>query len=116
MNPYEVLGVPENADEATIKKAYRELVKKYHPDNYKDNPLADLAKEKLQEVNEAYDILTSGKNRNYSGQNNSSYSYGNSASKFAALILIAFVLKSFMFLDKTFPFSSAYFSFPVEFS
>ena len=32
MNPYEVLGVPENADDATVKKAYRELVKKYHPD------------------------------------------------------------------------------------
>ncbi len=83
MNPYEVLGVPENADEATIKKAYRELVKKYHPDNYKDNPLADLAKEKLQEVNEAYDILTSGKSGSYGRQNNNSYSYGNSTSKFA---------------------------------
>lgn len=81
MNPYEVLGIPENADEATIKKAYRELVKKYHPDNYKDNPLADLAEEKLQEINEAYDILTS--NKNNREQSNGSYNYGNSASKFA---------------------------------
>ena len=62
MNPYEVLGVPENASEEEIKKAYKELVKKYHPDKYQDNPLADLAEEKLQEVNEAYDMLT--KNRN----------------------------------------------------
>ena len=73
MNPYEVLGVPENASEEEIKKAYKELVKKYHPDNYQDNPLADLAEEKLQEVNEAYDMLM--KNRN-SGSS-SSYSYGN---------------------------------------
>ncbi len=57
MNPYEVLGIPENASEEEIKKAYKELVKKYHPDKYQNNPLADLAEEKLQEVNEAYDML-----------------------------------------------------------
>lgn len=92
MNPYEVLGVPENADEATIKKAYRKLVKQYHPDNYKDNPLADLAKEKLQEINEAYDMITSGKTGNnnsggsYGGNNyNNNYSnnYGGNNAKFA---------------------------------
>ena len=85
MNPYEVLGVPENADEATIKKAYRELVKKYHPDNYKDNPLADLAKEKLQEINEAYDILTSNNSRSNNSGNSygGSNSYGRSSAKFA---------------------------------
>lgn len=57
MNPYEVLGVSEDADEETIKKAYRELVKKYHPDKYVNNPLADLASEKLKEINKAYDML-----------------------------------------------------------
>ena len=57
MNPYEVLGISENASEEEIKKAYKEMVKKYHPDKYQDNPLADLAEEKLQEVNEAYDML-----------------------------------------------------------
>jgi len=60
MNPYEVLGVSENASEEEIKKAYKELVKKYHPDKYQDNPLSDLAEEKLQEVNEAYDMLMKG--------------------------------------------------------
>ena len=60
MNPYEVLGVPEGADVETVKKAYKELVKKYHPDKYINNPLADLASEKLKEVNKAYDMIMSG--------------------------------------------------------
>ncbi len=57
MNPYEVLGVSENASEEEIKRAYKELAKKYHPDKYQNNPLSDLAEEKLREVNEAYDML-----------------------------------------------------------
>jgi len=56
-NPYEVLGLKDGASIDEIKKAYRELVKKYHPDRYMDNPLSDLAEEKLREINEAYDIL-----------------------------------------------------------
>ncbi|MBQ2688240.1 MAG: J domain-containing protein [Clostridia bacterium] len=56
-NPYSVLGVSENATDAEIKKAYRELAKKYHPDNYQDSPLADVASEKMKEVNEAYDEI-----------------------------------------------------------
>lgn len=57
-NPYEVLGISEGASEEEIKKAYREQVKKYHPDQYQDNPLSKLAEEKLREVNEAYEYLT----------------------------------------------------------
>jgi len=57
MNPYEVLGIKEGATEEEIKAAYKELVKKYHPDKYADNPLSDLAEEKMQEINEAYDML-----------------------------------------------------------
>ncbi|MEG0829988.1 MAG: DnaJ domain-containing protein [Anaerovoracaceae bacterium] len=64
MNPYEVLGVRQGASQEEIKKAYKELVKKYHPDKYQNNPLSDLAEEKLQEVNEAYDMLTKGNNNN----------------------------------------------------
>jgi len=69
-NPYEVLGIKEGASEEEIKKAYRELVKKYHPDQYRDNPLAKLAEEKLREINEAYDYLM--KNKSWSGGNSSS--------------------------------------------
>jgi len=57
MDPYKVLGVPSTASDDEVKKAYRELVRKYHPDNYHDNPLADLASEKMKEVNEAYDTI-----------------------------------------------------------
>ena len=73
MNPYEVLGVPENATDEQIKNAYKELVKKYHPDRYQDNPLADLAEDKLAEINEAYDTIM----RMRSGSGQSGYGYGN---------------------------------------
>lgn len=56
-NPYEVLGIKEGASEDEIKAAYKEQVKKYHPDRHQDNPLYELAEEKLQEINEAYDYL-----------------------------------------------------------
>ena len=57
-DPYSVLGVSQNASDEEIKKAYRELARKYHPDNYQNNPLADLAEEKMKEINEAYDAIT----------------------------------------------------------
>jgi len=74
MNPYEVLGVSPNASDEEIKRAYKELVKKYHPDKYHNNPLADLAEEKLQEVNEAYDILMKGNTSG--GYSNAGYNGG----------------------------------------
>ena len=78
MNPYEVLGVPENASDEQVKSAYKELVKKYHPDRYQDNPLADLAEQKLAEINEAYDMIM--KNRGgasgYGGYNGGGYNGG----------------------------------------
>lgn len=76
MNPYEVLGVSENADEETIKKAYRELVKKYHPDKYVNNPLADLAAEKIKEINKAYDMLMNKNTRPNTSYGNATYSGG----------------------------------------
>jgi molecular chaperone DnaJ len=59
-NPYEVLGLKPGASEDEIKAAYRELVKKYHPDRYQNNPLSDLAEEKMREINEAYETLMAG--------------------------------------------------------
>ena len=56
-DPYEVLGVSPDATEDPIKEAYRALARKYHPDNYADNPLSDLANEKMQEINDAYDAI-----------------------------------------------------------
>lgn len=56
-DPYKVLNVSPTATDDEVKAAYRELAKKYHPDNYADSPLSDLASEKMKEINEAYDAI-----------------------------------------------------------
>ncbi len=56
-DPYEVLGVAPDAGEDEVKKAYRELAKKYHPDNYANSEFSDIANEKMKEINEAYDEI-----------------------------------------------------------
>lgn len=56
-DPYKVLGISPNATDDQVKAAYREMARKYHPDQYGDNPLSDLAQEKMQEINEAYDTI-----------------------------------------------------------
>ena len=57
---YEVLGVPKNADDAALKKAYRELAKKYHPDT---NPGNAEAEAKFKEASEAYAVLSDAQKR-----------------------------------------------------
>ena len=56
-NPYSVLGVDPSATDEEIKKAYHDLVRKYHPDRYKDSDLASVANEKMTEINAAYDEI-----------------------------------------------------------
>ena len=74
-DPYSVLGVSPSASDDEIKKAYRDLARKYHPDNYQDNPLADLAQEKMKAINEAYDVITKAR---AGGTSQSSQSYSQS--------------------------------------
>lgn len=57
MNPYKVLGVSEDADEDEIKKAYRSLSRKYHPDSNINNPNKKQAEERFKEVQEAYKMI-----------------------------------------------------------
>ena len=67
---YEVLGVDKNADDAAIKKAYRVLAKKYHPDM---NPGDKEAEQKFKEASEAYAVLSDPEKRRQDDQ------YGHAA-------------------------------------
>ena len=56
MHLYDILGVSKTATSSEIKKAYKSLVKKYHPDVFEGNK--DLAESKIKEINDAYDTLS----------------------------------------------------------
>lgn len=75
-DPYQVLGVPSTATDEEVKKAYRDLARKYHPDNYHDNPLADLAQERMKEINEAYETVQAQRKAGRSSTGYGGQSYG----------------------------------------
>ena len=79
-DPYQVLGIPPSSTDEEVKEAYRNLARKYHPDNYSaDNPLADLATEKMKEINEAYDAIKEERiNAKVNGGNNARTGAGSS--------------------------------------
>lgn len=72
-DPYATLGVSTSATDEEIKTAYRNLAKKYHPDNYDNSPLADLASEKMKEINEAYDTIQNQRKQRGNGNGQSAY-------------------------------------------
>ena len=74
-DPYKVLNVSRDATDAEVKKAYLNLARKYHPDNYHDSPLADLAQEKMKEINAAYEQIT--KARSGGSRSSTSGGYGS---------------------------------------
>ena len=75
-NPYEILGISPSATNEEVKSAYRTLAKKYHPDNYVDSPIADLAQSKMQDINWAYDEIL--RERATQGSSNSQNTYNGS--------------------------------------
>ena len=76
-DPYKILNVPSTATDEEVKKAYRELARKYHPDNYHDSPLEDLAQEKMKEINEAYDTIMKMRGGGHgAGRNSAGSGYG----------------------------------------
>ena len=77
-DPYKILGVAPTASDDEIKKAYRSLAMKYHPDKYADSDLADLANEKMKEVNAAYEEIQKMREAGAKGGNSGSYNAGGS--------------------------------------
>ncbi len=80
-DPYRVLGVSPSDSDEKIKEAYRELIKKYHPDNYSQSPVSDIANEKMSEINAAFDeIMNMRRGSGYASHQNDNASYDNSGS------------------------------------
>lgn len=72
-DPYSVLGIPQNASDEEIKKAYRSLSRKYHPDANINNPNKDAAEAKFKEVQQAYQQIMHEKEYGASGYGQGGY-------------------------------------------
>ena len=88
MDPYITLGVDRGASTEEVKAAYRALATKYHPDKYVGNDLADLAQEKMKQINEAYDTIVrerenGGGSGGYSGYSGPRQQQGGSTGAYA---------------------------------
>jgi curved DNA-binding protein CbpA len=77
MNPYQVLGVSRDASDDDIKRAYRSLSRKYHPDANVNNPNKKEAEEKFKEVQQAYDLIMKQRQQGTDSFGGFGYSYGN---------------------------------------
>ncbi len=81
-DPYKILNISPSATDEEVKKAYRDMAKKYHPDRYADSPLAETASEKMKQINEAYEQINEerGKKKKSSSsssrRSSSAYGYG----------------------------------------
>ena len=113
-DPYSILGVSPDASDNEIKKAYHELARKYHPDNYNDNPLADLAQEKMKEINDAYNSIMRMRESGGSYRPGSGYSGASASSPEGAKVREAINIGDFMRAEellKTFPSRNAEWNF-----
>ena len=79
-DPYKVLGVDSTASDDDIKKAYRKLARKYHPDKYAESDLKELAEEKMKEINYAYEQIQQMRS---SGSSSGSYSSGSNQGNYS---------------------------------
>ena len=78
-DPYKILGVSPTATDDEVKAAYRALARKYHPDKYRDSDLAEMAGEKMKEINAAYDEvqkIRAGKASGTGSATGGGYGYG----------------------------------------
>ena len=76
MDPYKVPRCNTAKQVMMTSSAYRELARKYHPDNYVNNPLADLAETRMKEINEAYDMIMNERRNPAGGSSGQQQSYG----------------------------------------